>query len=218
MSSEKRGTDVTEPTANVDSPVKKKVKTTDEEEVTNGHTEEAPTVEAAEVGEPEPMAVEKDTNGTETKADDSDAAASWTPPPFGSICWIQIPATDVIRAKKFYTEAFEFEFKDTPAGYKEEDLAMFTLKNPGGMLTGGVTKTDTNSKPSAGTILYFMVGDVDKALEKIEGLGGKTREAKKPEGEHGLVGLFEDTEGNVHGVYQMKTGGTEAAAAVEATE
>ncbi|KAK6526336.1 hypothetical protein TWF694_004934 [Orbilia ellipsospora] len=210
MSSEKRGTDVTEPTANVDSPVKKKVKTDEVEDVTNGHTEEAAPTAEAEAGEPEPMAVEKDTNGTETKADDADAAASWTPPPFGSICWIQIPAADVTRAKKFYTEAFEFEFKPTPAGYKEEDLAMFTLKNPGGTLTGGVTKTDPNSAPSAGTILYFMVGDVDKALEKIEGLGGKTRVEKKPEGEHGLVGLFEDTEGNVHGVYQIKMGGAEA--------
>lgn len=258
MASEKRSTDVTEPTPNVDSPVKKKVKTDDDivlgegpdvDAGTNGHHAE-PIVEDAPVdapvadaepeapaqvvvqtegadapvaeaeAEPEPMVVEEkeaepvDTNGTKTKTDD-DAAASWTPPPFGSVCWIQIPAADVARGKKFYADAFDFSFKPNPAGYKEEDIAMFTLNHPGGMLTGGICKAVENSTPGGGTVLYFMVEDVDKALAKIEGLGGKTREPKKPEGEHGLMGLFEDTEGNVHGVYQMKPA---AAPAEEAKE
>ncbi|KAF3932141.1 hypothetical protein ABW20_dc0107842 [Dactylellina cionopaga] len=211
MASEKRTTDVTEPTPNVDSPVKKRARTDDaieiEEDTANGHTEGSDVT--APVEDADPMAVEKDTNGTETKAEGADAAANWAPPPFGSICWIQIPATDVARSKKFYHEAFDFEFKPTPAGYKEEDIAMFTLKNPGGMLTGGITKAEANSSPSGGTVLYFMVEDVDKALEKAESLGGKIREPKKPEGDHGLMGLFEDTEGNVHGVYQMKPAATE---------
>ncbi|KAK6332573.1 hypothetical protein TWF730_004233 [Orbilia blumenaviensis] len=204
--SEKRSTDVTEPTPNVDSPVKKKVKTDDVDteietvvDTTNGAEAEAAPAEDA-------MAVEeKDTNGTEAKTDSAeDAAANWTPPPFGSVCWIQIPATDVGRSKAFYSSAFSFSFKPTPAGYKESDIAMFTLANPGGTLTGGICKVDTNSTPSGSTILYFMVDDVDKALEKVVELGGKIREEKKPEGDHGLMGLFEDTEGNVHGVYQMK--------------
>ncbi|KAK6329769.1 hypothetical protein TWF696_003632 [Orbilia brochopaga] len=250
MASEKRSADVTEPTPNVDSPVKKKVKADDDDIVlgegpeadTNGHAEpivedtvvDAPAAEPeAEVpaqvivqteaggapeaeaeAEPEPMVVEEKeaepapTNGTETKTDD--AAASWTPPPFGSVCWIQIPAVDVARGKKFYEDAFDFSFKPNPEGYKEEDIAMFTLNQMGGMLTGGICKAVENSTPGGGTVLYFMVEDVDKALAKIEGLGGKTREAKKPEGKHGLMGLFEDTEGNVHGVYQLATASEEA--------
>ncbi|KAK6339255.1 hypothetical protein TWF718_008677 [Orbilia javanica] len=193
--SEKRSTDVTEPTPNVDSPVKKKVKTDVADAGANG----------AEVTVAPPEVEEKGTNGTETKTDSAeDAAAKWTPPPFGSVCWIQIPAVDVGRSKAFYSSAFSFSFKPTPAGYKEEDIAMFTLANPGGTLTGGICKVDTNSTPAGSTILYFMVDDVDKALEKVEELGGKIREPKKPEGDHGLMGLFEDTEGNVHGVYQMK--------------
>lgn len=215
--SEKRSTDVTEPTPNVDSPVKKKVKTDDVVDTvvevdTNGT--EAAVAPAEDV---DTMAVEeKDTNGTETKADSADdAAAKWTPPPFGSVCWIQIPATDVGRSKAFYSSAFSFSFKPTPAGYNEEEIAMFTLANPGGSLAGGICKVDANSTPSGSTILYFMVDDVDKALEKVVELGGKIREEKKPEGDHGLMGLFEDTEGNVHGVYQMKPA---APAADEATE
>lgn len=70
---------------------------------------------------------------------------------------------------------------------------MFTLPNPGGMLTGGICKVDTHSTPAGSTILYFMVEDVDKALEKVVSLGGKVKEEKKPEGDHGLMGLFEDT-------------------------
>ncbi|KAF3933161.1 hypothetical protein ABW19_dt0206964 [Dactylella cylindrospora] len=209
MASEKRTTDVTEPTPNVESPLKKKVKT-DEiepevEESANGEVDVGTSTE-------EPMIVEE-TNGsaTETKTSTEDAAASWTPPPFGAICWIQIPAVDVERAKKFYEAAFDFEFRPNPEGYKEEDIAMFMLKNTDKSLSGGICKVAENSKPSAGTILYFMVQDVDAALEKVKGLGGKTREEKKPEGDHGLMGLFEDTEGNVHGVYQLKP-------AAEATE
>ncbi|KAK6507210.1 hypothetical protein TWF481_005660 [Arthrobotrys musiformis] len=210
--SEKRSTDVTEPTPNVDSPVKKKVKTdvVDTADDTNG-------TEAVASADVDIITVEeKDTNGagTEAKTDSADdAAAKWTPPPFGSVCWIQIPATDVGRSKAFYSSAFSISFKPTPAGYNESDIAMFTL--PGGGLTGGICKVDTNSTPSGSTILYFMVEDVDKALEKIVELGGKVREEKKPEGDHGLMGLFEDTEGNVHGVYQMKPA---APAAEEAAE
>ncbi|KAF3915084.1 hypothetical protein ABW21_db0208432 [Orbilia brochopaga] len=250
MASEKRSADVTEPTPNVDSPVKKKVKADDDmvlseepEAGTNGHAEPEPIVEDAVVdapaaepeaeapapveqteaaaapeaeaeAEPEPMVVEEKeaepapTNGTDTKTDD--AAASWTPPPFGSVCWVQIPATDVARSRKFYQDAFDFSFKPNPEGYKEEDIAMFTVNQMGGMLTGGICKAVENSTPGGGTVLYFMVEDVDKALAKIEGLGGKTREPKKPEGKHGLMGLFEDTEGNVHGVYQMAPASEEA--------
>ncbi|KAF3182420.1 hypothetical protein TWF788_006326 [Orbilia oligospora] len=229
--SEKRSTDVTEPTPNVDSPLKKKVKTddivdttiADDDDVVGTNGAEAVTAATTDSVAPEAdvdtMVVEgKDTNGTEKAKTDSStaddaAAAKWTPPPFGSVCWIQIPATDVGRSKAFYTSAFSISFKPTPAGYNEEDIAMFTL--PGGSLTGGICKVDTNSTPSGSTILYFMVEDVDKALEKIVELGGKVREEKKPEGEHGLVGLFEDTEGNVHGVYQMKSA---APAADEAAE
>jgi len=181
MSSEKRTTDVTEPTPNADTPLKKKVKTDEE-------------------GVEEP---EKDTNGAEATEVQSEAA-SWVPPPFGSICWVQIPATDVARGKKFYEDVFEFKFKPNPPGYKEEDIAMFVFNNKDATLSGGICKADVNSSPSAGTILYFMVDDVDEALKKAEAYGGKTREGKKPEGDHGLLGLFEDTEGNVHGVYQLK--------------
>ncbi|EGX50700.1 hypothetical protein AOL_s00075g126 [Orbilia oligospora ATCC 24927] len=230
--SEKRSTDVTEPTPNVDSPLKKKVKTDDIVDITTADDDDdvdtngaeaitaaATTDSVAPEADVDTMVVEgKDTNGTEKAKTDStadDAAAKWTPPPVGSVCWIQIPATDVGRSKAFYTSAFSFSFKPTPAGYNEEDIAMFILPNPGGSLTGGICKVDSNSTPSGSTILYFMVEDVDKALEKIVELGGKVREEKKPEGQHGLVGLFEDTEGNVHGVYQMKPA---APAADEAAE
>jgi len=50
---------------------------------------------------------------------------------------------------------------------------------------------------------YFLVEKIESAMEKIVAAGGKERTEKKEEGKHGLQQLFEDSEGNIHGIYQF---------------
>jgi len=192
--SEKRTKAETTASTDTPSPLKKKLKSDDE--VIGGDVPSTDVVE--ENGNTE------HSNGTsaETAEEKKDAASSWVPPPFGALCWVSIPALDVARSKKFYTEALNFKFKPIPESYSDDKIAMFEFNNSDTSLHGGICKAEKNLNPSAGTHLYFMVPNIEDVVAKIEAAGGKPLDEK---GEHGLIQLFEDTEGNVHGIYQLKT-------------
>jgi hypothetical protein len=49
--------------------------------------------------------------------------------------------------------------------------------------------------------VYFSVEDIEGTLSKVNGHGGKTLQPKMGIGEHGFIGLFEDTEGNRLGLH-----------------
>ena len=68
-------------------------------------------------------------------------------------------------------------------------------KYPEGLFTTGGGKI-------GGPCLYWIVEDLGKIAAKIEAEGGKMRSEAIEEGESGLYRFFEDTEGNVSGVYQ----------------
>jgi predicted enzyme related to lactoylglutathione lyase len=50
----------------------------------------------------------------------------------------------------------------------------------------------------------ISVADVDKALANIKKLGGKQSGKKMPVGDMGWSAYFEDTEGNIIGLWQSK--------------
>lgn len=52
-----------------------------------------------------------------------------------------------------------------------------------------------------GYCIYWMVDDLDAISAIIETAGGKMVTNKEKEGDHGMHRLFEDTEGNIGGVY-----------------
>jgi len=144
---------------------------------------------------------------SDTTATDA-AAASWTPPVYGSPCWIEIPAADVIRAKKFYADVFNWTFKPGTEAYPEHKIAMFSVPDPKlSGLGGGIVKSnDADRKPGqGGSVIYLWVNSIEESLEKIKGNGGSVVLEKSPEGDHGWLAKFGDTEGNVHGIYTMKT-------------
>ncbi|KAI9778429.1 MAG: hypothetical protein M1839_008075 [Geoglossum umbratile] len=135
-------------------------------------------------------------------------AASWTPPVFGSPCWIEIPAIDVTRAKTFYATVFNWTFKPGTETYPEDKIAMFSVPDPKlSGLGGGILKaSDADHKPGkGGSVIYLWVTSIEEALKKIEENGGSVVLGKTAEGDQGWLAKFGDTEGNVHGIYTMKT-------------
>lgn len=91
-----------------------------------------------------------------------------------TIVHFEIPADDLERAKKFYTELF---------GWKMENAG-----NPSGKAGGDywiITTTDNNGKPAVGGGMmkrqgpqhaptnYIGVPSVDEAAKKVQELGGK---------------------------------------------
>ena len=68
-----------------------------------------------------------------------------------------------------------------------------------GAINGGMPKRGMGLDHPVVTI---HVDDIDAALEKVEKLGGKVAARKMPAGEMGFTAYFEDTEGNLVGLWQ----------------
>ncbi|KAI9684747.1 MAG: hypothetical protein M1829_000122 [Trizodia sp. TS-e1964] len=127
----------------------------------------------------------------------------WKPPPTGSPCWIDIPALDVARARAFYTALFAWNFQPATEQYPADQLAMFKLPDPAmKTLAGGIGLVTEGEHRACvgGTVVYYMVDDVDKFVARAEQAGGRVVMPKKSEG-GGWIARVADTEGNWLGFY-----------------
>ncbi|KAI9763905.1 MAG: hypothetical protein M1840_009017 [Geoglossum simile] len=132
----------------------------------------------------------------------------------GCICWVEIPATSIDRAKTFYSTLFGWEFSKPsdmglPAKPEGEEYAIFHKK--GTSLHGGISLVKDKSlivSPKGlediAVRVTMSVEEVTKALEEIVKAGGEViREKTEIGGNMGFTGLFRDTEGNINGVWSQ---------------
>jgi predicted enzyme related to lactoylglutathione lyase len=120
----------------------------------------------------------------------------------GRVVHFEIPFDDGDRARKFYTEAFEWQLNEMPE-------MSYTLVTTGpsdegppsepGFINGGMMQREA---PFGAPVLVVDVEDIDMTLEKIERLGGTTVTAKQSVGDMGYAAYFEDPEGNLIGLWQ----------------
>ncbi|KAI9773261.1 MAG: hypothetical protein M1839_002173 [Geoglossum umbratile] len=134
----------------------------------------------------------------------------------GAICWVEIPATSLERAKTFYSTLFGWEFAKpsdmgvAPKPDGEEVYAIFHKK--GTAVHGGISlvkSADLIVSPKGAedvaVRVTMTVEEVTKALEDVVKAGGQVvREKTEIGGNMGYTGLFRDTEGNVNGVWSQK--------------
>ena len=116
--------------------------------------------------------------------------------------WFEIPVTDLDRAKEFYEAVFGFKLEVHEMGPLK--MAWFPMKPNEPQATGSLVKADGYKPSHSGTLVYFSVNDIEVTLKKADDSGGKTLKAKYPIGEHGFVGILEDTEGNRVAIHSMK--------------
>ena len=125
-----------------------------------------------------------------------------------SIVHFEIPAKDVKRASAFYSSAFGWNFNQFPnfeywsVGTTPSDQNG-TPSSPGA-INGGMGKKGETA-PDAVTVT-IRVPDIDAALAKVEKLGGKATGPKTPVGDMGFSAYFQDTEGNIIGLWQLAGG------------
>ncbi len=116
----------------------------------------------------------------------------------------EVPADDLARAKKFYTDVFGWMLNDTPG--MDYTIATTTESDPTtgraiapGAINGGMMKRTTElSTP----IITLTVSSIDDALAKLEKAGGAVVEGKAAAGDMGWTAYFKDSEGNVMGLWQ----------------
>jgi uncharacterized protein len=109
--------------------------------------------------------------------------------------WFEIPAIDILRAKKFYESIFEIKMEEMEMpGMK---YAMFPFDPMKGKIAGGLAQSPMHIPGATGSIIYLNANpDLQKVLERIEKAGEKITMQKTSIGENGFMAFFTDTEGN----------------------
>ena len=115
-----------------------------------------------------------------------------------TLCWTDIPVTNLDRAIKFYSDVLGEEVKKLSEGGMEYGLLSHKEQNASGCLCVRGDSGGVDNRPSAnGPLIYLSVeGRLDEAVETARANGGKVLRARQQIGEHGFRAVIIDSEGN----------------------
>ncbi|MBL7129675.1 MAG: VOC family protein [Ignavibacteria bacterium] len=114
-----------------------------------------------------------------------------------SIGWFEIYVSDIEKAKDFYGDLFEWQFK-LLEGFEPEYTTIFTGEDSVG---GGFMKSSSKQEGQS-VVIYIDVEDVAKSLKKVEEKGGKIEKPKTLiSATSGYYGLFRDLDNNLIGLW-----------------
>ena len=115
-----------------------------------------------------------------------------------TLCWTDIPVTNLDRAIKFYSAVLGKEVKKLSDSGAEYGLLPHEEQNASGCLCVRSDSGGVDNRPSAnGPLIYLLVeGRLDKAVEAARANGGKILRARQQIGEHGFRAVIIDSEGN----------------------
>ena len=129
-----------------------------------------------------------------------------------TIVHFEIPADDVERAKKFYTDLFGWKIEKWPgmnsgdssssssSSYDMEYWKITTTDEKGNKaLGGGMIKRQMPQQPN---INYIDVKSVDEYSSKVEKIGGKVVVSKRAVPEMGYFAVCLDTENNAFAIWE----------------
>jgi len=112
----------------------------------------------------------------------------------GKICYLEIPAKDIIRSSEFYRRAFGWHIRKRGDGATAFDDTV-----------SEVSGTWVQGRPVAaqpGLMVYIMVGSAVAAIEGVVAAGGEIVKPVDPKGRE-VVATFRDPAGNLMGIYQQ---------------
>ena len=120
-----------------------------------------------------------------------------------NISYFEVPADDVKRAKKFYTDILGWDFMPTQVpGIQVEYWNISTGKSRKDTLNmGGLYQ---RKDPSSHILMYALVDDMDKALAQVERLGGRIFSPKMTLDTVGVLVTIIDSEGNLIGLWERE--------------
>lgn len=105
-----------------------------------------------------------------------------------------LPANDLERAMKFYSEIFDWKFERTPMDYY-----FIRQSDNEDSLRGGMGK---RGSPEQVITNYIGVNGIDTYIKKIESAGGKVISPKQTVPGWGHMAICLDTEGNTFGLWE----------------
>jgi hypothetical protein len=111
----------------------------------------------------------------------------------GKICYIEIPATDVLLSASFYKKIFGWQIRERSDGHIAFDDTVNEVS--GTWVIGRSPATES------GLLIYIMVDSVTSTIKSIISHGGKIVRpigVDAPE----ITARFSDPAGNIFGLYQ----------------
>ncbi len=123
-------------------------------------------------------------------------------PTHNALTWFEIPATDLARAERFYSQVIGQPLEKQQFGPHE--LMVFPYQQPG---VGGCLMNYESLQPSQqGTVIYLSIGDaLDSALQRATQAGGQIAlgRTELPAG-MGCYAHIIDSEGNRIGLHALQ--------------
>lgn len=111
----------------------------------------------------------------------------------GKICYVEIPAIDVLASASFYKKIFGWHIRERSDGRIAFDDNVNEVS--------GTWVAGRNATTEAGILIYIMVDSVTSTVKAIISNGGKIVQpvgADAPE----ITARFSDPAGNIFGLYQ----------------
>jgi predicted enzyme related to lactoylglutathione lyase len=118
-----------------------------------------------------------------------------------TICWTDIPVTDLNRAAAFYGAVLAQDIQVIKEG--DMEMAMYYSGEEHGNFC--LAETEDRQPGSSGPLIYLSAeGRLDDAISKVEMSGGKVLQGKHQIGPYGFRALITDSEGNGIALHSMK--------------
>jgi len=110
-----------------------------------------------------------------------------------TICWTDIPVTNLERAIQFYSAVLGTPVRKESMPGCEFGLLPHADEN----VSGCVVEMEDNRPSENGPLVYLSVeGRLDQAIQAVNKGGGKVIKDKHPIGPYGFRAVIRDTEGN----------------------
>ena len=115
-----------------------------------------------------------------------------------TLCWTDIPVTNLDRAVKFYSAVLGQEVTKMSEGGFDYGLLPHEEQNASGCLCVSGDSVGNKNQPSqTGPLIYLSVeGRLSDAVKAARANGGKVLEEKQQIGPHGVRAMIIDSEGN----------------------
>ena len=121
----------------------------------------------------------------------------------GRVVHFEVPYDDADRARSFYADVFGWQIQPIPE-MRYDIVTTGPVTDQGrpsepGYIGGGLTERGgAVGRP----VITIEVDDVGKTLERVRSNGGSAVGEPIQVGEMGIAGYFEDSEGNLMGLWQ----------------
>ena len=126
----------------------------------------------------------------------------------GQVVHFEVPFGDGDRARSFYREIFGWFIQELPdMGYTMVSTGPTSddgRPSDPGYINGGMF--DRASAAPKGPVVTIAVENIDETLKKVAELGGAIIDKRTPVGDMGFAAYFEDSEGNLMGLWENATG------------